>query len=61
MASSIWPELTTIRQPIAEMARLAVRMLADAVRQPQSGQVLTGSVIQLPFALIRRTSDVPPL
>jgi len=30
IASSIWPELTTIRQPIAEMAERAVALLAAA-------------------------------
>src|SRR5262249_43093065 len=32
IASTIWPELTTIQQPIAEMAGEAVAMLGRAVR-----------------------------
>src|SRR5690606_16987797 len=32
IASTIWPELTTIRQPIAEMARRAVELLANDLR-----------------------------
>ncbi len=33
MATIIWPELTTIHQPVVEMARLATRMLTEAASQ----------------------------
>lgn len=33
VASTVWPELTTIRQPIAEMAATAVSMAAVLIRQ----------------------------
>ncbi|MBB4267954.1 LacI family DNA-binding transcriptional regulator [Roseospira visakhapatnamensis] len=33
LATTIFPELTTVRQPIAEMAMATVEMLAEAVRQ----------------------------
>jgi LacI family transcriptional regulator len=33
VASTVWPELTTIRQPIAEMAATAVSMAAALIRQ----------------------------
>jgi LacI family transcriptional regulator len=58
LATAIWPELTTIRQPIADMARLAVNMLADAIR----GQDETGAdpVRLLDFTLVRRQSDTAP-
>jgi LacI family transcriptional regulator len=35
IASTIWPELTTIQQPIAQMAVEAVAMLAGAIRSPR--------------------------
>jgi LacI family transcriptional regulator len=60
MASNIWPELTTIRQPIADMARLAVRMLSEAVRGTGSGEASVGKLAQLPFELVRRASDAAP-
>jgi LacI family transcriptional regulator len=56
LATSIWPELTTIRQPIADMSRLAVTMLADVIR----GQAAGGALGELDFSLIRRQSDAAP-
>ena len=32
LATTVWPELTTVRQPIAEMAREAVRLLIEQIR-----------------------------
>lgn len=32
IATAVWPELTTIRQPVAEMAETAVRMLSEDIR-----------------------------
>ncbi|WP_410315567.1 substrate-binding domain-containing protein, partial [Klebsiella pneumoniae] len=29
MAALVWPSLTTVRQPVAEMARVAVEMLVS--------------------------------
>lgn len=37
IASTVWPELTTIRQPIADMAANAVSLLSDQVRQARAG------------------------
>lgn len=32
IATAVWPELTTIRQPVAEMAEAAVRILSEDIR-----------------------------
>lgn len=56
MATTIWPELTTIRQPIAEMARTAVELLGDGLR----GQRDAVRHVRLPHEFIRRASDGPP-
>ncbi len=32
IATAVWPELTTVRQPVAEMAEAAVRILSDDIR-----------------------------
>lgn len=60
MATTIWPELTTIRQPIAAMARQAVRLLAGAVRGGQADGRVAIRHDQLDFDLIARVSDGPP-
>lgn len=55
-ATNVWPELTTVRQPIAEMAREAVLLLAAGLQAP--GDAVADRL--LPHALIRRSSDAPP-
>jgi len=59
-ASSIWPELTTIRQPIAEMAKIAVDMLADEIRDHRAGKMRPREHRVAGFELIKRQSDAPP-
>lgn len=60
LATTIWPELTTIRQPVAQMAEEAVTMLMDLIRRQREG--LLGEVPHrlLKYELIRRHSDAPP-
>lgn len=38
VATTIWPELTTVHQPIAEMAARAVEILSDQVRRMRAGE-----------------------
>ena len=59
MATTIWPELTTVRQPIAEMARRATLMLGEAVRASPGSQPAPRCE-RLDFELVRRASDAPP-
>ena len=58
MSRAIWPQLTTIRQPIIDMARTAVEMLVTIIggRMPAN----TEAHRILSFELIRRQSDGPP-
>lgn len=62
LAATIWPELTTIRQPVTDMARRAVELLVEALRLDKSATC--GSIaephVQIGYALIRRQSDAPP-
>lgn len=60
MSTTIWPEITTIHQPVAEMARRATALLAESVlsRAPSKRQALRH--VQLDFQLLRRASDGPP-
>ena len=60
LASSIWPELTTIRQPIREMTARAVAMIARAYKQKGRVQRLKGEQLTLDYKLIRRNSDAGP-
>ena len=60
MASTIWPELTTVRQPIREMTAWAVNAIARIVRSRRTeGRPKTQQKI-LPYTLIRRESDAAP-
>lgn len=59
MSTAIWPELTTIHQPIADMARAAVDLLVTAIRQAgQGGKIDRRQTLD--FTLIRRQSDAAP-
>ncbi|MFD1949957.1 LacI family DNA-binding transcriptional regulator [Sphingomonas arantia] len=59
LSTAIWPELTTIHQPIADMSRAAVALLVSTIRQQRGGEV-TERHRTLDFTLIRRQSDAPP-
>jgi LacI family transcriptional regulator len=54
IATRVWPPLTTIRQPIRDMAAEAMDWLARAVRHPGQGDQPTDLV--LPFTLVERQS-----
>jgi LacI family transcriptional regulator len=58
-AKSIWPELTTIHQPIADMARAAVEMLVGQIRIRRSGKEVLRQNALLDFTFVRRESDAP--
>jgi LacI family transcriptional regulator len=59
-ARSIWPELTTIRQPIADMARSAVLLLIRKIKARREGRNDEIRPELLDFTLVRRESDGPP-
>ncbi len=56
-AQSIWPELTTIHQPIADMSRAAVDMLVEQVRAIRGGKEKLIEDRLLDYTFIRRESD----
>jgi LacI family transcriptional regulator len=57
IATTIWPELTTVRQPIRDMARLATRLLIDAARSDGDGADFVAQHHQLNYELVVRQSD----
>ena len=60
LAVTIWPELTTIRQPIVELSSVAVGLLVQKVRSQRSGAPQEARHVLLDFTLIRRQSDAAP-
>jgi LacI family transcriptional regulator len=61
LATTIWPELTTIRQPVFEMSRSAVELLVKEIRARKSDNRPSRETHMLAdFELIRRQSDAAP-
>ncbi|MET0264882.1 MAG: LacI family DNA-binding transcriptional regulator [Duganella sp.] len=60
LATTIWPELTTVRQPIAEMAEAAVRALVRQIRDRRDDAPAAPQQVVMAYALIRRQSDAAP-
>ena len=60
LATTIWPELTTVRQPIAEMAREAVQALVRRVRAMREEAPSEPEQTRMNFELVRRQSDAAP-
>ena len=60
MASTIWPELTTVRQPIREMTAWAVGAIARIARSRRSGERTSPEPNIMPYTLVRRDSDAAP-
>ncbi|HEY0954136.1 MAG TPA: LacI family DNA-binding transcriptional regulator [Roseateles sp.] len=60
LATTIWPELTTIRQPIGDMASMAVDLLVRHIRAWRNGVRLPVSQAQVDYTLVRRQSDAAP-
>jgi LacI family transcriptional regulator len=56
LATTVWPELTTVCQPIAEMAREAVRLLIEQVRARRAGKIQPVRHVTLEFKLMKRQS-----
>jgi LacI family transcriptional regulator len=58
LATAIFPELTTIRQPIAQMARRAVDLLCDRIRGVRADVPTPVAMESIGFELIERGSSV---
>ena len=60
MSTTIWPEISTIDQPVAEMARQATALLAETVRGRGSTRARPLNHVRLDFKLLQRASDSEP-
>lgn len=59
-AATVWPELTTIRQPIAEMAEAAIKLLMADLRSDPAAKEQTKAERVLRHQMIIRGSSAPP-
>ena len=60
MARTIWPEITTIRQPVTAMAEQAAALLVDEITARFRESSPPARQVQLDFTLVVRGSDGPP-
>jgi LacI family transcriptional regulator len=60
LATSVWPELTTVKQPIAAMAEAAVELLIAELRRRRTGAPHKFAERVLTHAMIIRESSGPP-
>lgn len=59
-ATTVWPELTTIRQPVSAMAATALELLLADLRHRRGGGVALSQEVVLSHELITRGSSAPP-
>ena len=60
LATSVWPELTTVRQPISAMAESALEMLLAGIRARRGGGGAAPLLKVLDHELVVRESSGPP-
>ena len=60
LATTVWPPMTTIRQPVAAMSREAVVLLSTAIRRKAAGKSPKTVCEMIDFTLVRRQSDAHP-
>jgi LacI family transcriptional regulator len=59
LAATIWPALTTVRQPVAAMARKAVELLLEEIRMRRQARTLAPLQHFMKFTLVKRESSAP--
>jgi LacI family transcriptional regulator len=61
LATTIWPSLTTVRQPVTELTGLALEMLVDEIRRRREGNAprLRQELVKL--TLVKRESVAAPI
>ena len=60
LATAVWPELTTIRQPVSAMAGAALELLLASVRAERRGDTVGSIERVLDHELVVRASAGPP-
>ena len=59
MATTLWPELTTIRQPVTAMGKAAVALMLEEVRARRNGRHHDATHQVMKHALVKRQSSAP--
>jgi LacI family transcriptional regulator len=59
VATTVWPELTTIHQPISEMGQTAVRLIIEEITARKAGADPAPVHYLAPYTLIERASSGP--
>lgn len=60
MAVNVWPTLTTVRQPVQDMARRAVALLAERLRDSRAGRSAEPAHERAAFGIVIRESAASP-
>lgn len=60
LATTIWPALTTVRQPTVEMAEAAVQRVVQHIMAVRNGNAPANEHTLVDFTLVRRQSDAAP-
>ncbi len=60
LATTIWPELTTVRQPITAMSHTAIELLENNIQRRRAGKPSKSQHVNLDYELVIRQSDAPP-
>lgn len=60
MATTLWPELTTIRQPVTAMGKAAISLMLEQIRDRRDGREHPPQQQVMKFTLVKRQSAAPP-
>jgi LacI family transcriptional regulator len=60
ISTTLWPALTTVRQPVSEMAAAAIDLLLREQRAGKDGEAAKPADLVVPHTLIIRQSSGPP-
>jgi LacI family transcriptional regulator len=60
ISTTLWPALTTVRQPVSAMAAAAIDLLLRETRAAKDGQTPKPTDVIVPHTLVERQSSSPP-
>src|SRR5215469_1407483 len=60
ISTTLWPALTTVCQPVSEMAAAAIDLLLRETRPGKDGEAVAPTDLVVPHTLITRQSSGPP-